>query len=200
MGDIIPFRRRQRRSVWTRIDSYRPPPGKPPRKPPPPARMSAWERWRPFILLVIFLSLIGTWQGTSQIEPPAWLQSAPRHFSGSFTICAEGRNAFCVIDGDTFDIGEERFRVVGIDTAEKEARCPAEAAQAAASTMALRRWLNRGDFMITTRLDRPTDRYGRTLAIVTRPDGKGGTDRLAAWMQVEGGARSYSGGFRRGWC
>ena len=51
-----------------------------------------------------------------------------------------------------------------------------------------------------TRLDDPTDRYGRTLAIVKRADADGGEDRLADFMRDEGGARWYDGGLRGGWC
>ena len=138
-------------------------------------------------------------------EPPAFLQSAPDRVEGVFTRCGQpkggwGRGTFCVIDGDTFKLGDTRYRVTGIDTAEVHARCPAEAAQAEASTKALQGWLSAGPFQITTRLDQPTDRYGRTLAIVkrTRPDGS--EERLADWMQTHGGARGYDGGFRDGWC
>ena len=105
-----------------------------------------------------------------------------------------------MVDGDTFKIGEASYRVTGIDTAEMDAACDAEAAQAETSTRALQDWLNRGAFQITTRLDQPTDRYGRTLAIVKREGADGSEERLADWMQQHGGARGYDGGFRGGWC
>lgn len=106
----------------------------------------------------------------------------------------------CVVDGDTFRLGQRRIRVVGIDTAEVDARCPAEAEQAEASTEALLEWLNRGPFELTGRLDDPTDRYGRELGIVRRRAGDGSAEGLAEWMRGEGGARRYSGGLRGGWC
>ena len=105
-----------------------------------------------------------------------------------------------MIDGDTFRLGERKVRVVGIDTAEVDARCPAEAAQAEASTAALQSWLNRGPFRMTARVDEPTDRYGRDLRIVKRINPDGSEDRLADYMQQNGGARGYLGGYRGGWC
>lgn len=47
---------------------------------------------------------------------------------------------------------------------------------------------------------RTTDRYGRALRSVVRLRPDGSEDRLADYMQREGGARGYWGGFRDGWC
>ncbi|MFN6935535.1 MAG: thermonuclease family protein, partial [Tsuneonella sp.] len=151
-------------------------------------------------LFIVLAVLAVLHQTPGFYEPPEFLQSDAKGVSGQFTRCGPGRGTFCVVDGDTFKMGDESFRVSGIDTAEKEALCPAEAAQAEASTAALQRWLNRGPFQITTRIDEPTDRYGRTLAIVKRTGADGSEDRLADFMREEGGARWYDGGFRGGWC
>jgi hypothetical protein len=72
------------------------------------------------------------------------------------------------IDGDTFKMGTQSVRVVGIDTAEagEHARCAREASQAEASTVALQHWLNRASFRLTARIDEPIDRYGRSLRTV----------------------------------
>lgn len=105
-----------------------------------------------------------------------------------------------MIDGDTFKLGTRKIRVVGIDTAEIDARCPAEAAQAEASTRSLQAWLNRGPFTMQARLDEPTDRYGRELMIIKRVRPDGSEERLADYMTDRGGARSYWGGFRGEWC
>lgn len=152
-------------------------------------------------MLAIFLAAgIAIHQMAGFYEPPGFLQGEPVEVWGDFTRCGAGRGAFCVVDGDTFKLGEVKYRVTGIDTAEVDAACPAEAAQAEASTQALQRWLNRGPFQLATRLDEPTDRYGRTLAIVKRAGPDGSEDRLAEWMIAEGGARGYDGGLRGGWC
>ena len=205
MGNPIrfdPHRRRRRR--WTRAADYGVPP-RGPRGPRGPRRSGmtwgrAFAEMRPVLLLIVFLTL-GTVLGDgAAFEPPAFLQTDPERVQGSFTRCGPGRGAYCVIDGDTFKLGERKVRVVGIDAAEVHARCPAEAILAERSTAALQRWLNRGPFQMTARLDQPTDRYGRDLRIVKRlaPDGR--EDRLADFMQAEGEARSYLGGYRGGWC
>ena len=154
---------------------------------------------RPFALAAALLLLWPTLD-PALVEPPAFLSTEPERIEAQFTRCGPGRGHACVIDGDTFKIGERKFRVTGIDTAEVEASCDAEAAQAETSTRALQDWLNRGAFQITTRIDEPTDRYGRTLAIVKRVRADGSEERLADWMQEHGGARGYDGGFRGGWC
>lgn len=139
----------------------------------------------------------GRWRGVRAAGlPPDRSRTGP----GPVHPLWPGRGTYCVIDGDTFKLGERKVRVVGIDAAEVHARCPAEAIQAERSTAALQRWLNRSPFQMTARLDEPTDRYGRDLRIVKRvaPDGR--EDRLADFMQAEGEARSYLGGYRGGWC
>ena len=134
------------------------------------------------------------------VEPPGFLQTDPETVTGAFTHCGRGRGVNCVVDGDTFHIGNRKIRVVGIDTAEKKARCPAEATLAAQSTEALLGWLNRGPFQITARIDDPTDRYGRELRIVKRVGADGAEDSLADFMLSQGSARRYLGGTRGGWC
>jgi endonuclease YncB( thermonuclease family) len=133
-------------------------------------------------------------------EPPAFLQSQPERITGNFTRCGRGRGYFCVIDGDTFRIGERSVRVVGIDTAEVDASCPGEANEAERSTAALQSWLNRGPFQMTARIDEPYDQYGRELRIVRRIENDQSVSRLADWMQTHGGSRDYFGGWRGGWC
>ncbi len=201
MGKIFRFRRRGR---WTRPAAYgvKPARFRKPRR--APARQGTWaQAWtamRPWLFLIALVTLSAIYQLPGFYEPPAFMQGDPTVVDGNFTRCGPGRGHLCVIDGDTFKIGAAKYRVTGIDTAEVDAACPAEAAQAEASTAALQRWLNRGAFRVTTRIDEPTDRYGRTLAIVKRDAPGGGEDRLADFMQAEGGARRYDGGFRSGWC
>lgn len=150
------------------------------------------------LIVLAAMSVIAAMPGA--YEPPAFLQSDPERISGTFTRCGKGRGYYCVIDGDTFRIGKRSVRVAGIDTAEVEAQCPAEALQAERSTAALQSWLNRGTFHMTARIDEPADQYGRELRIIKRIDPDNGVDRLADWMQTNGGARGYLGGWREGWC
>jgi endonuclease YncB( thermonuclease family) len=163
---------------------------------------AAFAAMRPWLLLIALVTLAVILGDARAFEPPAFLQTAPQKIEGRFTRCGPGRGYYCVIDGDTFKLGAQSVRVVGIDTAEagEHARCASEAAQAEASTAALQSWLNRASFRISARIDEPTDRYGRSLRIVKRLNPDGSEDRLADYMRREGGARSYLGGWRGGWC
>lgn len=155
---------------------------------------------RPFTLLVALVTLAVIAYDGALLEPPAFLQTDPETVSATFTRCGRGRGHHCVVDGDTFKIGERKVRVVGIDTPEVAARCPAEAAAAERATQALQAWLNRGPFRMTARLDEPADRYGRDLRMLKRTAPGGGEDHLADHMREGGWARRYMGGWRGGWC
>ena len=195
--NVVSFRK-PFRAVPLRRSKKRPSP--PPKSTKPlKSWRAAWFETRPFLLLIALLtvSIIAATPGA--YEPPAFLQSKPEPISGNFTRCGMGRGYYCVIDGDTFRIGERRVRVVGIDTAEVDARCPAEAEQAERSTSALQSWLNRGPFQMTARVDQPGDQYGRELRMIKRMAPDKSIDRLADWMQAKGGARDYFGGWRGGW-
>ncbi|MDP4574037.1 hypothetical protein Q9K02_02635 [Qipengyuania sp. G39] len=162
--------------------------------------MAAWAAVRPYVLLIVLATLCYIFALPGAFPAPGFLSSEAQVIEGRFTRCGPGRGYYCVIDGDTFKMGQTSVRVVGIDTAERDAQCPAEAAQAEASTRALQGWLNRGPFEMTARLDDPTDRYGRALRTLTRIRPDGSEDRLADFMRTEGGARGYWGGWRGGWC
>ena len=100
-----------------------------------------------------------------------------------------------VIDGDTFDYGGERIRIVGIDTPETHpARCSYEAELGERATRRLIALLAAGPFDLVP-IDRDEDRYGHKLRIVMR----GGRD-LGQILVAEGLARSSDGGRRSGWC
>ena len=197
-SNVVRFRRKPKWQRWTEARSYGVEPAR--FKRPPKTWRQAWHETRPWIFLIFLVTAALLYQAPGFYEPPGFLQGEPARIDGQFTRCGYGRGTHCVVDGDTFKIGQQAFRVTGIDTAEVDARCDAEAAKAEASTRALQDWLNRGPFQITTRLDEPTDRYGRTLAIVKRVGVDGSEDRLADWMREHGGARDYDGGFRGGWC
>lgn len=198
MAKVVRFRRKPRWRRWREARGHGVKPARFRQR--PKSWGEAFSETRPFLLLIALLTVIAVHQSAGFYEPPNLLQGEPVEVAGDFTRCGPGRGAFCVVDGDTFKLGDTTYRVTGIDTAEVDARCPAEAAQAEASTAALQRWLNRASFHLATRLDEPTDRYGRTLAIVKRVRPDGSEERLADWMLSDGGARGYDGGFRGGWC
>ena len=193
---VVPFRK-PFRAVPLRVVRSRPR-----RRRPETTWRRAAADMRPVLLLIALATAAVIAGNPNAYEPPAWLQTPPRKIAGSFTRCGPGRGYYCVIDGDTFKMGAQSVRVVGIDTAEagEHARCAREASLAEASTLALQHWLNRASFRLTARLDEPIDRYGRSLRIVKRLNPDGSEDRLADYMRAFGGARSYWGGLRGGWC
>lgn len=83
-------------------------------------------RLRPFILGAILLTI---WPAMDPalIEPPAFLATEPEEVNEQFTRCGPGRGHACVIDGDTFKLGDRKIRIIGIDTPEVDAQCPEEA-------------------------------------------------------------------------
>ena len=194
MGKKLRFNPKRRRRGKTRSV----PPAR--FKPRPPGWRDAFVSLRPWLLLIGFVTMAYIFTLPGVFSAPGWLSSEPQVIEGRFTRCGRGRGYYCVVDGDTFKLGDRAVRVVGIDTAEREAECAAEAVQAEASTSALQRWLNRGPFRMTHRLDEPIDRYGRSLRTVYRLRPDGSEDRLADFMRREGGARGYWGGGRGEWC
>ena len=194
MGKKLRFNPKRRRRGKTRSV----PPAR--FKPRPPGWRDAFVSLRPWLLLIGFVTMAYIFTLPGVFSAPGWLSSEPQVIEGRFTRCGRGRGYYCVVDGDTFKLGNTSVRVVGIDTAEKDADCAAEAVQAEASTEALQAWLNRGPFRMTHRLDEPIDRYGRSLRTVYRLRPDGSEDRLADVMRREGGARGYWGGGRGGWC
>lgn len=103
-------------------------------------------------------------------------------------------HAISVYDGDTIRLGQERIRIVGLDTPElgHRAECEFEAVAAEQAKQALIAEIARGNVELHRQ---GTDRYGRTLARVT-VDGRDVADTLIA----QGLARPYAGGRRESWC
>lgn len=99
-----------------------------------------------------------------------------------------------VYDGDTILLGQERIRIVGLDTPElgHRARCREEAVAAERAKQALIGEIARGNVALNRQ---GIDRYGRTLARVT-VDGRD----VASTLIANGLARPYNGGRRGGWC
>ncbi|MBY8337921.1 thermonuclease family protein [Alteriqipengyuania sp. NZ-12B] len=108
-----------------------------------------------------------------------------------FTICGSERRVTCVVDGDTFWLHRVKYRVADIDAPEvSQPECEREALLGDAATLRLVQLLNDGAFSLTTH---GKDRYGRTLATVSRS-----SISLGESLVNEGLARRW--GDRRGWC
>jgi micrococcal nuclease len=111
-----------------------------------------------------------------------------------FGYCHSGGGTNCVVDGDTIWFDGEKIRIADIDTPETHpARCSEEQRLGDAATRRLQELMNAGPFSFQ-RIERDTDRYGRSLRIVMR----GGVS-VGATLVNEGLARWYGGG-RQPWC
>lgn len=205
MGDVVPFRGKRR---WTRPEDYGhfpKPPGKGPDRPAPEKPKPPKRRWaRAWLFWLVAFIGIGLWVGEDpalMLEPPFWLASEPETVKGTFTRCGPGRGSNCVIDGDTFKIGERKIRIIGIDAPETHpARCDAEAKMGEKATAELQRLLNQGPFTMVGRIDDPVDKYGRELRAVRRVKADGATQLIAREMIDSGMVRAYRGSFRKSWC
>jgi len=115
--------------------------------------------------------------------------------SAKFTACSGGNDPACVIDGDTFRLGDRTIRITGIDAPEiAHPLCPAEAEVGRRSAERLLALLNQGPFdMIAHRLQRE-DRHGRSLMVLRR-DGKS----IGSQLINDGLAHRYTG-FKISWC
>ena len=154
---------------------------------------------RPFILGAILLAI---WPAADPalVEPIGFLASKPEQVDQRFTRCGRRRGQACVIDGDTFKLGDRKVRIIGIDTPETHpARCAEEARLGEAATAKLQDLLNQGPFEMTGRFDGMQDRYGRDLRALSRRRPDGTIQSIAADMRESGLARRYVG-YKPGWC
>ena len=155
---------------------------------------------RPIVLAAILAIL---WAGFDPllVEPPAFLAGEPESVSASFSRCGRGRSFACVIDGDTFKLGQRRVRIIGIDAPETQhAKCPEEARLGEQATAKLQQLLNEGPFEMVAPAYGRQDRYGRDLRVIRRTRADGGTQSIAEEMRETGLAHRYMGGFKPGWC
>ena len=172
------------------------------------ARGLAGDTWgwlvtlRPFILLAILVSLaMAPVADPALIEPPAFLSTAAERVDAQFTRCGPGRGHACVIDGDTFKLGDRKVRIIGIDAPETHpARCDEEARLGEAATARLQQLLNQGSFTMAAPAYGGKDRYGRDLRVITRQGPDGAEQSIASEMRATGLAHRYLGGFKSGWC
>ena len=134
------------------------------------------------------------------VEPPSFLSTEPERVTEPFTRCGIGRGHACVIDGDTFKLGQRRVRIIGIDAPETHpARCPEEARLGEAATAKLQGLLNQGAFEMVAPLYGDHDKYGRDLRVVQRQLPDGALQSIAEEMRTSGLAHRYTG-FKTAWC
>jgi len=124
-------------------------------------------------------------------QPASAIASAPP--VADATWIPRGGPTVRVIDGDTFDHGSERIRIVDIDTPELRSSCAEEGRLARAAKHRLEALLAAGPFELK-RLGRDQDRYGRKLRVVVR-----GGRSLGDVLVAEGLARTWTGR-REPWC
>ncbi len=133
------------------------------------------------------------------VEPPRFLSTDPEPISAQFTRCGRGRGQACVVDGDTFKLGQRKVRIIGIDAPEVNGACPEERRLAEAATAKLQALLNQGPFEMVGRIDEMRDRYGRDLRLVRRTLPDGSYRSIADEMRESGLAHRYVG-IKAGWC
>jgi endonuclease YncB( thermonuclease family) len=153
---------------------------------------------RPFALLAVLLAAWPTLD-PALVEPLGPLASDPERVTATFTRCGRGRGHACVIDGDTFKIGERKIRIIGIDAPEVKGSCPQEIELAEKSNARLQSLLNDGPFIMTGRIGDVQDRYGRDLRALSRERPDGSTESIAEDMRSSGLAHRYVG-FKTSWC
>jgi micrococcal nuclease len=127
-------------------------------------------------------------------EDPA-TQSRSQATSTAFGFCAGRSGTNCVIDGDTFILGDETIRLGLIDAPELgNPACEAERELAQRAEQRLHALLNGGAVSLETVGSRDRDRFGRLLrdAVV---NGRSVSDALVA----EGLARPWQGR-KEVWC
>ncbi len=146
------------------------------------------------LLAVPILLLAGGLLDPKLIGPIGPL-AATEVVAAKFTACSGGTDPACVIDGDTFRLGDRTIRITGIDAPEiAKPLCPAEAEIGRRSAARLLTLLNQGPFdMVAHRLQRE-DRHGRTLMVLRRSG-----DSIGAQLVDEGLAHRYTG-FKISWC
>ena len=131
----------------------------------------------------------------SLIPPVGPLAAPAQRVSTQFTPCGPGRGPACVIDGDTFKLGDRKIRITGIDAPELLApQCAGEEALARRAADRLLTLLNQGEFEMVAHRFQRQDRHGRDLMVVRRNG-----QSIGATLIDEGLAHRYLGS-KWSWC
>lgn len=165
-----------------------------------PLRGTPLFHLRPVVLLAILIALYPV--SDPRILPPVGPLASDRELvDRRFTRCGRGRGFACVIDGDTFRLGDRRIRIADINAPELASpRCPEEKRLAEQSADRLLELLNQGEFvMVANRFDR-TDRYGRELRSLSRSLPGGEQQSIGGELTEVGLAHPYLGPLEPGWC
>jgi len=146
-------------------------------------------------LLIMLLALVGALLDPKIVPPIGPIATRPERIEARFTRCGEGRSMACVVDGDTFRLGQRRVRLVGIDAPEvKGARCAAERALGERAANRLLELVNDGDFDLVGHRFHNRDNHGRDLRVARRDSTSFGQQ-----LTDEGLARRYLG-TKQIWC
>ena len=145
--------------------------------------------------LIPLLLVGGALLDPALIAPVGPLAAAPERVATRFTPCGPGRGSACVVDGDTFKLGDRKIRITGIDAPELMApQCTGEEVLARRSADRLLDLLNQGEFEMIAHRFRREDRHGRALMVIER-NGRS----IGSTMVEEGLAHRYIGS-KRSWC
>ncbi len=129
--------------------------------------------------LCLFILTLGAIYWLSEQKPPRVIASGEVY----------------VIDGDTIDIADERYRLIGFDTPETyRPECDSERQRGDQATARLRALIDVAS-EVALNVQQNRDKYGRWLATL-EIDGRDVGDILIG----EGLARRYNGGKRQRWC
>ena len=152
------------------------------------------------LVLLLLLAVLWVWNDPSGFAPPTILSTGEELVRETFTRCGIGRGRACVVDGDTFKLGDRKIRIQGIDAPEVHpAQCPEEAKLGEQATVKLLTLLNQGQVRMSGWSHRRRDQYDRELMTVTQKRADGSTLDIGEEMVASGLAHRYVG-FKTGWC
>lgn len=129
------------------------------------------------------------WPAPGNPSPAVATNTLPMH-SVSFPICKTGKRHTCIVDGDTFWLDGEKFRLSGFNAPEMDGLCQVERDKARLARVELQRLMSQPFSLERTGFDR----YGRTLAIVRTQSGDV-TDSM-----VGAGLAHVWRGHKENWC
>jgi endonuclease YncB( thermonuclease family) len=150
-------------------------------------RKAAWA--------VPLLVIAGALLDPKLVGPVGPLAAPDELVTADFTLCGPGSGSTCVVDGETFRLGDRVIRITGIDAPDIAApKCPAEGALAQRSAVRLVELLNAGPFGMVAHRLQMQDRHGNRLMVIRRND-----ESIGARMVDEGLAHRYMG-LKTSWC